>query len=228
MRVETIGAATLYLGDCRDILPGLDPVAAVVTDPPYGVMLGEAGTGQERERGQQGYTMFSDTVDYLESVVVPAFNLSLERATRAVVTPGNRNAHLYQKPADIGVWYNPAGTGRGKWGFILAHLILYYGPDPRGGQKATASSTWGKCDPVGAIKADGHPCPKPLLFMRWMVDKATLADEIVLDPFMGSGTTGVACMDTGRRFIGIEIEPLYFEQACERLENAQRQQRLIA
>lgn len=228
MKKETIGNATLYLGDACEVLPSLGPVDAVVTDPPYGVMLGEMNNGQARAKDQQPYTMFSDTVAYLESVVVPSFKIAMERSKRAVVTPGNRNAFLYPKPADVGVWYNPAGTGRGKWGFILAHLILYYGADPRAGIKATASSTWGKSDPIGAVKADGHPCPKPLLFMRWMVDKASVAGELVLDPFMGSGTTGVACIDTGRRFIGIEIEPLYFEQACERIENAQRQERLIA
>lgn len=228
MRIETIGNATLYLGDAREVLPSLGPVDAVVTDPPYGVMLGEVDNGQARAKEQQPYTMFSDTVEYLESAVVPAFRLALERATRAVVTPGNRNAFLYPRPADVGVWYNPAGTGRGKWGFILAHLIFYYGVDPRAGVAATASSTWGKSDPVGAIKADGHPCPKPLLFMRWLVDKASVTGELILDPFMGSGTTGVACMDTGRRFIGIEIEPRYFEQACERIYNSQRQERLFA
>jgi len=227
-RKETIGQATLYLGDCREILPSLGPVDAVVTDPPYGVMLGEVDNGQARAKEQQPYTMFSDTVEYLETVVVPSFSMALERARRAVVTPGNRNAFLYPRPADVGVWYNPAGTGRGKWGFILAHLIFYYGVDPRAGVSATASSTWGKSDPVGAIKADGHPCPKPLLFMRWMVDKASVAGEMVLDPFMGSGTTGVACMDTGRNFVGVEIEPRYFEQACERIYNAQRQERLFA
>ena len=73
-----------------------------------------------------------------------------------------------------------------------------------------------------------HPCPKPESFMRWMVGKASLPDETVLDPFMGSGTTGVACMNLGRSFIGIEREPKYFDIACRRIEDAQRQGRLIA
>ena len=72
-----------------------------------------------------------------------------------------------------------------------------------------------------------HPCPKPESFMRWMVGKASLPDETVLDPFMGSGTTGVACMNLGRRFIGIEIEPKYFDIACERIERAYAQGKLF-
>ena len=66
------------------------------------------------------------------------------------------------------------------------------------------------------------------MFTEWMVGKASLDSEIVLDPFMGSGTTGLACTRTNRNFIGIEIEPKYFDIACERIENAQRQVRMFA
>ena len=229
-RKEVIGDATLYLGDCLEILPTLGKVDAVITDPPYGVMLGENGTGQERERGQIGYTMFTDNVDYIESTIVPAFRAALAISTRAMITPGNKNAWLYPKPDDLGVWYNPAGTGRGKWGFILAHMILYYGPDPNAGQRSTASSAWGlnKSDDMSKEKNILHPCPKPLQFMNWMLGKASKEAEIVLDPFMGSGTTGVACANLGRKFIGIEIEPKYFDIACERIDNAYRQKRMFA
>ena len=70
---------------------------------------------------------------------------------------------------------------------------------------------------------NGHPCPKPLGFMERLIERATLDGETVLDPFMGSGTTGVACARLGRRFIGVEIEPRYFDIACRRIEDAQRQ-----
>ena len=65
-------------------------------------------------------------------------------------------------------------------------------------------------------------------FMRWLLDKASFAGDVVLDPFMGSGTTGEAALRYDRKFIGIEIEPSYFDIACERIENAQRQERLFA
>ena len=72
-----------------------------------------------------------------------------------------------------------------------------------------------------------HPCAKPLHEWTRLVDAITLPQNLVLDPFMGSGTTGVACMNLKRKFIGIEIEPKYFDIACERIENAQRQQNLF-
>jgi DNA modification methylase len=222
-REEQIGACRLILGDCREVLPTIGRVDAVVTDPPYGVELGNAGTGQERERGQTAYEGFEDTPEYIESIVVPACKLALSLAKRGLITPGNRNSFLYPKPDDIGVWWNPAGTGRGKWGFLLAHVILYYGPDPNAGQKSTAASVTGCNSSVGDIKNILHPCPKPLNFMQWCVNKASLEDETILDPFMGSGTTLVACAKLGRKGIGIELEPKYFDIACRRVEQAYKQ-----
>ena len=80
-----------------------------------------------------------------------------------------------------------------------------------------------------AAEKNGHPCPKPIGQMKWLVHRVSpFGDETVLDPFAGSGTTGVACMNLGRKFIGIEIEPKYFDISCERITNAQRQDRLFA
>ena len=209
-------SVTLYHGDCREILPQItELVDLVLTDPPYGVSLGEVDNGQARAKNQQPYTMFSDTQGYLETVVIPAFKTALKLAPRAVMTPGNRNAFLYPPPSDIGVWYNPAGTGRGKWGFILAHLIFYYGIDPRAGTNATASSTWNRQRGDG-LSGD-HPCPKPLEFARWLVQKGSLEGETILDPFAGSGTTLRAAKDLGRKSIGIEIEERYCEIAAKRM-----------
>lgn len=78
-----------------------------------------------------------------------------------------------------------------------------------------------------AAEKNGHPCPKPLRQMQWLINRASKAGETVLDPFMGSGTTGVAAAGMGRRFIGIEIEPQYFETACRRIEQAYAQPRLF-
>jgi DNA modification methylase len=216
---------TLYCADCLQVLPQLEAgsVDAVVTDPPYGVGLGEVVNGQAIEKNQQRYTAFSDTPEYINDVVVPAIRLALEVGKRGIVTPGNRNAFRYPEPADIGVWYNPAGAGRGKWGFILAHLIFYYGADPKAGKNAIASSVWAHNDSVADIKNIVHPCPKPLKFTRWLVQKASSVNDIILDPFMGSGTTGVACMQTGRKFIGIEIDEGYYQIAEKRIRQAESQ-----
>jgi DNA modification methylase len=208
MRIEHICDATLYLGDCLEIMPTLERVDAVVTDPPYGV-------GFE-------YEGFEDTPEYIQNVVVEAVKVSIAKSWRVVATTGNKCAWLYPKPDDIGVWFNPAGTGFGRWGFNLAHLILYYGKDPK--PRTSASSITGLHDRAENV---GHPCTKPMPFMRWLVNKASLEGETILDPFMGSGTTGVACANLCRKFIGIEIEPKYFDIACFRIETAYLQPSLF-
>jgi site-specific DNA-methyltransferase (adenine-specific) len=219
-----IGNATLYHGNCLDILPALS-VDAVVTDPPYGVFLGEY-TGTSRYKNES-YLSFEDSPDYIRAVCVPAIEKCLEISKRLAMTPGNRCMWLYPRPADVGIWHNPASTTRGKWGFSHVNAFIYfYGKDPlNNGQGMKPNSVSGMCD---SVKGIDHPCPKPLSFMKWLTARASLAGETVLDPFMGSGTTGVACMNLGRKFIGIEIEKKYFDIACERLDQAQKQQRLFA
>lgn len=204
-----MGNATLYHGDSFQIVQQLMGINAVVTDPPYGVGI--------------DYGSFHDTPEYIQATVIPIVEACRSRFGRVVVTSGNRCAWLYPPPDDVGVWFNPAGTGFGKWGFNLAHLILYYGKDPK--PKTSGSSVTGLVDRADKVS---HPCPKPVPFMRWLVNKASLPDEIVLDPFMGSGATGEACMQTGRKFVGIELDDRYFDIACERIDAAQRQQRLFA
>ena len=80
--------------------------------------------------------------------------------------------------------------------------------------------------PIGGER-NGHPCPKPLKISLWLVEGFAKPRQTVLDPFMGSGTTGVACVNLGRKFIGIEKEPRYFDIACKRIEEATRQGRLF-
>lgn len=218
-----IGNATLYLGDCREILPSLSKVDAVVTDPPYGVNGGSGTLGKASGKTKYEAT-FSDTPEYIRDVVVPAFVLATSIAKRAAVTPGTPCAFLYPPPTDMGCIYQPATTGLNKWGRETTQPVLFYGRDPRAGKTIqpkhyTNTARAEKC---------GHPCPKPLGVMTWMVSRASLDGETVLDPFMGSGTTGIACFNLGRAFIGIELEPKYFDIACRRIADAHRQGRLIA
>lgn len=219
-RMETIGRATLYLGDCREILPGLGRLKRVVTDPPYGVNLG-ARTGSSRYQNER-YASFDDTPAYVASVCAPAIEICLATAESLAMTPGNKCMWLYPRPDDVGIWYNPSSTNRGRWGFSHANaFIFYYGKDPHNiGQGMRPNSLSGACDSVADID---HPCPKPLKFMKWLVERASLAGETVVDPFMGSGTAGVACVGLDRDFIGIELDPAYFDIACRRIEDAQRQ-----
>lgn len=223
-RVEIIGDATLYLGDCREILPTLARVESACTDPPYGVNLGER-TGSSRYQNEK-YLSFEDTPEYVETVCVPAIRQTLSIADRLVMTPGNKCMWKYPQPDDVGIWYNPSSTNRGRWGFSHANaFIFYYGKDPHNvGRGMRPNSVSARSDSVSGID---HPCPKPLLFTEWLVERASLDGETVLDPFMGSGTVGVACARLTRKFIGIEIELQYFELACRRIETEQRQGHLF-
>jgi DNA modification methylase len=223
MRKETIGRCELYLGDCLEILPEIGKVDAVVTDPPYDVMLGSIKNGQATRKGQIRYEDFEDTPEYIKDVVVPAIKLALSKSDRGFITHGNRNMFLYPQPVDMGVWYNPAACTMGRWGHSLASPIFWYGKNPKNVAASGASSITGHISDVSDIKNKLHPCPKPLKFMRWAVNKVSLENEIICDSFMGSGTTGVACVELGRKFISIEINEKYFDVACKRIEIANSQ-----
>lgn len=204
---------TIYHGDCREIMPSLS-ADAVVTDPPYGVNLGEY-TGTSRYRNER-YISIEDTEEYVQRVCVPAIEHCIVAFRRVAMTPGNRCMWKYPKPDDVGIWYNPCSTNRGRWGFSHANaFIFYYGKDPHNtGRGMIPNSLSGACDSIADID---HPCPKPLKFMRWLVTRASLELETILDPFMGSGTTLVAAKNLGRKAIGIEIEEKYAEIAAKRL-----------
>jgi DNA modification methylase len=226
VRREEIGDATLYLGDCLEILPTLPKVDAVITDPPYGISGAQNTKNADRECGKKNaYGTFIDSVDYVASVCAPAVRLALEGAKRGVVTPGNACVTMYPRPQSFGCFYQPASIGLQPWGRADAQPILYYGKHPLGGIALPGS----KCSYqlTEAPDVNGHPCPKPTRAMVWLVSAASLPGELVLDPFMGSGTTGVACAQLGRKFIGIEIEPKYFDIACRRIEQAYAQGKLF-
>jgi len=204
-RVERIGDATLYLADCREMLPGL-LVDAVVTDPPYGLNF-------------RGEAWDENIPDWL-----PA---AREVASVVVFTTAPTTMWEYPRPDWVCNWYRPASSARALGGgFNHWSPILVYGP-----AKFPVD-----CLNLHAIKhaqASGfdHPSPKPIELMRWLVECATTYDaeppgRSVLDPFMGSGTTGIACVQLGRQFIGIEIDPRYFDIACRRIEAATREPRL--
>ena len=215
-RHERIGDCDLYLGDCLEVMQGLGKVDAVVTDPPYGVHLGDVSNGQSRAKSQEKYAGFDDTPEYVRSVCVAAINYCIETWGRCVLTPGLRCAWDYPRPDDIGAWHIPAACSRSKWGFATSQPILYYGKSPRAGKGDFATSV-----SMSPIADRGmHPCPKPLKFMEWLVRKASLDGQTILDPFMGSGTTLVACAKLGRKGIGIELDPDYFQIACERVQSA--------
>lgn len=213
-RVE-IGNAVLYLGDCREVLPTLPKVDAVITDPPYGIGY--------------PYEGYEDSIENLDDLIAGFMPWSLANAERVVVTPGVSNVQRYPQADWIAAWTWETTATFGKLGYSQWQPILFYGKDLAGFGNVNGVI---KSDRIhfagGAAKIDHaagevHTCPKPLQFVVRLLGRFTLEGESVLDPFMGSGTTGVACANTGRRFIGIELEPRYFDIACRRIEAAQKQ-----
>lgn len=220
-----IGSATLYLGDCRDVL-ALVSADCVVCDPPYGV-AGGWGSGLRKTSARAAKSdyqaAFNDNRDYIETVCAPAIVECVARFGRVVLTPGIRHLALYPPPSHIGSFQYPGTTVMSCWGPVLWQPVLYYGRDPHQGKLRPDSRK--NCNDVD--RDTDHPCPKPLKQWTWLVERASLAGETVFDPFMGSGTTGVACAALGREFIGCEIDPRHFDTACERVEQAQRQGKLF-
>ena len=214
------GAVRLILGDCRDILPTLGKVDAVVTDPPYGVGFAGSAT-KHSQRDGNSYASFDDTPENVLAECVPAVRAAVAICRSGIVTPGNACAHLYDRPRATGAIFYPSGASAGPWGFTCSQPLFYYGRDPylmRGlGSQPNGFST------TEPTEKNGHPCPKPIKQTEWMVRRVSFPGETILDPFMGSGTTGVACVKLGRKFIGIEIDEGYFDIACERIRKAYAQ-----
>ena len=231
-RIETIGNATLYLGDCMDILPTLGKVDCVITDPPYGIgLVKKTSDFRGSKHFDNGETLkasvvYNDQPEAIQRLIRGVMPLILAGADRAVVFCGPAMLWNYPEPAAVGSVYLPNGAGRCAWGFQCMQPILFYGKDIylQDGKGGRANSF--RTEQPNLEKID-HPCPKPLPWMVWAVNRASRRNEAVLDPFMGSGTTGVAAIQLGRKFIGIEREERYFEIACRRIEQAVAQGQLF-
>lgn len=208
MKSETLAeGVTIYCGDCREILPTLGKVDAVVTDPPYGI-------GED-------YASFNDTLENVRMLIAASVPAMREISDRVIITSGNQHQYDYPKPTWTMAWVTPAGAGSGPWGFSCWQPILCYGKDP-----FLVSGKGRRPDLIEHTEAsekNGHPCPKPINFMKRLLERTTLVGQSVCDPFMGSGTTGVAAVKLGRKFIGIEIEPKYFDIARKRISEALKQ-----
>lgn len=199
-RKEVIGDCTLYLGDCMEILPTLGKVDAVVTDPPYGINAGKMSMGKWRTSRMEKLDWDNSTPD-----------LSALPEVDQIIWGGN----YFDLPPSRAflVWNKGAGfQGRDfaecefAWcSFDANARIFNYDPLAR-----------------GAYRDKQHPTQKPVALMEWCIGFLP-ASKTILDPFMGSGTTGVACVKTGRSFIGIEQHEPYFEIACERIRKAYAQ-----
>ena len=219
MRLVIIGDATLYLGDCMDILPTLGRVDAVITDPPYGI--GESGGEKKRVRSGDGRTRFStpkhDDLEWdKKRPSKEIFDILMANSSTFIVWGGNYFADFF--PPSMGWLYWDKKMG----GDFSDGELAYTNKN-----KALRSFSMHPFFGLNGGKDRTHPTQKPLPLMRWCIEQAG-NPQTILDPFMGSGTTGVAAIQLGRKFIGIEREPKYFDIACKRIEAAYAQGQLFA
>jgi len=234
-RKEQIGDATLYLGDCREILPTLGAVDAVVTDPPYGQGLKVntifAGGTRNRMVPQPGGGRLMVRPKMHRPII--GDDRPFDPAPLLAIAPSQLiwGAHKFADRLPAGQWLVwdkvPTGKSRDQGDGEAAWL------NKPGAPMRIFRLLWdGLCVGAGAKHEVGpfqqrvHPAQKPEVLMEWCL--GFLPDSrTILDPFMGSGSTGVACARLGRRFIGIEIDPGYFDIACRRIEAEYRQPRMF-
>jgi len=221
-----IGDCRLILGDCLEILPTLPRLGAVLTDPPYGINTKSDGSGK--------LSPWGDLVNsaHWYSAWMKAVQERLHQDGALWTCLNWRSLVTFQKaacdaswPIDSLMvwdkkWIGPGGVRGLRPSYELVALF---------GMPGFAIKDRGLPDiqafPVGSHKPTGHPAEKPISLFNFLVKHTTA--EVVCDPFMGSGTTALACVSAGRRFVGIEMDKKWFDLTCERIENAYRQAPLV-
>ena len=203
MKPVIIGNATLYLGDCREVLPTLPKVDAVITDPPYGIGISSNPVRQMHEKLDWDAATPDESV---LSAVIQAGAVAVVWGGNYFDLPPSQCFLVWDKvqPQDFSLamceqaWTNKKGPAK-----LYRQSVLSYRKE--------------------------HPTQKPVELMKWCIEQAAVPPNgTILDAFMGSGTTGVAAVQMGRKFIGIEREPKYFDIACRRIEDAQRMTDMFA
>lgn len=216
-RKEVIGDCTLYLGDCMEVMPTLGEFDAVVTDPPYGIDPLGAGYGRE------GRAIQGDSDCSVLGLGVRAAWQLVPRGYGAVFYSARNTPDIMRElpVADYAgeiIWNKRAPGMGGALRYQHENIALLSCGGATPAQPAFSILSHYRCGSV-------HPHEKPMPLM-WEVC-AFVGGERILDPFMGSGTTGVACVQLGRKFTGIELDPKYFDIACKRIEEAYKQPRLF-
>jgi site-specific DNA-methyltransferase (adenine-specific) len=230
MRVERIGNATLYHGDCLEVLPTLAS-DVVITDPPYG--FGAYATDDD-------------------APVIAALAEFKRKAVFGYPEVLCRWCAHWGEPDEWVTWWpTNKPSGRAKGLSRESEAVAIYGElfqiptrqrasdamtlkihEGRGNSldECKEGDVWREPSPGCGFNGHlrNHPNEKPVAVMDKLVMMCSQQQECVFDPFMGSGTTGVSCLRMGRTFIGVELDPEHFETACQRIENAQRQERLFA
>lgn len=209
--METIGSATLYHGDCRDILPTLAGIQAIVSDPPYGMKWNtdtrRFGCGQRTGRDRSGQGRAWKAVAGDDQPFNPGFLLTYPQ----VILWGFNHYPQHLQRGGALVWLKRYDSG---FGSFLSDAEIAWTNIGRGVYCRRDTSLQGEST------AKCHPTQKPLGLMQWCLG---FTKGLVADPYMGSGTTGCAAVALGRQFVGIESDQDYFDIACERIERSRRE-----
>lgn len=202
---------TIYCGDCREILPELPKVDLVLTDPPYNAK--DIGTHSKK---YDTCTMQVSDEEY-SAFCREWFELTRIHAEGMIFTPGTRNLWNYPQAKWVLCWHKPGAVAYNRTGgFGIWEPILLYG-DTRRFTEDFISQTPENLRPGPQRE---HPCPKNIKVWSWLIHNATESGAIILDPFLGSGTTAVCAKKLGRKSIGIEISEKYCQIAVERLRQS--------
>lgn len=237
-RVEQLSDdVTLHLGDCRDILPTLGKVDAVVTDPPYEAVMQDKW-GVLSKSSPSSHVRF-------ESLGFQAIDEMRNEVASAVTNACSGWSIYFCMAEGVGAWRDSIEASGAKYKRALVWvkpdaMPQFNGQGPSVGHEMMVSawcgsghSRWQGGGKPGTFiynknTAGGaqHPTQKPLPLISELVSLFSFQGQLVADPFMGAGTTGVACVQLGRKFIGIELEPKYFDIACRRISDELKRPRL--
>ena len=230
-----IGNATLWLGDCLEVLPAIDRAAAIVSDPPYGIGYVHSGQNVRRgarlgggavSRGAKTKPIINDDREF-DPAPLLGFSAALLFGANhfAQRLPAGGSWLVWDKSPGIlsgdsfvdseFIWTSTKGVKRNVFRHLWKGLLADKTSEDL---PARNPNTWRR----------HHPSMKPVALMEWCIATAAGQSGMIVDPYMGSGTTGVAALRMGRNFVGVEMDREYFDIACERIERAQRQERLFA
>lgn len=216
VRQEVIGEHRLILGDCAEALSLAGVVDLVLTDPPYGIDYGRAGGFS----ASHGWGQWRENVAWdVERPDRAIFDAMRACSRDQIIWGGNYFTDFLPPTMQWLVW------DKGQRDFSLADCELAWTNLDKPVRHITWM--WNGMLRKGQEARNEHPTQKPLGVMEWCINQLPADCATILDPFMGSGTTGVACANLGRQFIGCEIEERYFDIACRRIEEAYRQPRLF-
>jgi len=224
----------IYLGDCLDVLPTLEGVDHVISDPPY-----EDETHKANEKHSDSRSMRKDGGNEFKAFGFDGINQTRADVAQVVVKVSAGWAILFCLAEGVRAWRDDLQAAKAKWDTVL----FWVKPDAAPGFNGQGAARGAECavtawcgtgyrswnrggkrgiymHNVNTNRQGEHPTEKPLPLMSELIGDFTQPGQLVCDPFMGSGTTGVACVKLGRRFVGIERDPTWFDLSRRRLEKA--------